>query len=318
MIRIAGQLPRGDDRRELADGETSRLPAWLNVGGDFATGPFLGFNVTNSPDAQIAWLREHKPDYLVTFSELLEHLAFAAGDEKPAESLKGLLSISDQMTSDMLARIERSFSVPARQNYGLNEIGLVAARCEAGRYHVHTENCHVEIIADNGRACAPGEVGRLVVTGLKNWAMPLFRYDTDDLARASDGPCPCGRTLPTFLDIVGRYSRIAFLPEGTLGWVGELRKAIEETPIELVRDLRQFQIHQYRDNSFELRLLSRGPIAEAFEKRLQAAWSAAAPLDQSLVIKSVEAIARAPGGKFQVFTSDFMPSPKDGEARPAG
>jgi len=146
MIRIAAQLPRGEDRQELPYGKTQHLPAWLNVGGDFATGPFLGFSVTTSPESQIAWLREHKPDYLVTFSESLEHLAFTAGDKKPAESLKGLLAISDQMTADMRAHVERSFGAAVHQNYGLNEVGLVAARCEAGRYHVHTEACHVEII----------------------------------------------------------------------------------------------------------------------------------------------------------------------------
>ncbi len=51
----------------------------------------------------------------------------------------------------MRTHIERSFGVPAHQNYGLNEVGLVAARCEAGRYHVHAENCHVEIIGEDGR-----------------------------------------------------------------------------------------------------------------------------------------------------------------------
>lgn len=318
MIRLAGQLPRGEGRREMPDGQTISLPAWLNVGGDFATGPFLGFNVTNSPDDQIAWLRHHKPDYLVTFSESLEHLAFTAAGAQPAESLKGLLAISDQLTPDMRTRVESSFGVRVQQNYGLNEIGLVAARCEAGRYHVHTENCHVEIVGENGKACAPGDIGRLIVTGLKNWAMPLFRYDTDDLARASDGACPCGRTLPSFQEIVGRYSRMAFLPDGSWRLAEKLRAAIEEAPLKFVRDLRQFQIHQYRDNGFELRLVSRAPIGDAFAQRLQRAWSAAAPRpDQTLTIKQVDAIARSPGGKFQAFTSDFMPS-TNSEAMPAG
>jgi len=152
-------------------------------------------------------------------------------------------------------------------------------------------------------------VGRLIVTGLKNWAMPLIRYDTDDLAKAVDGACPCGRTLPAFADIVGRYSQTAFLPEGTLGLVEGLRGAIDETPHPLTQGLRQFQIHQCRDDSFELRLVSRKPIAEAFVERLQKAWSAHAPRpEQSLVIKRVDLIARSPGGKFQAFTSDFIPA----------
>ena len=318
MIRLSSHLPRAENRRELTNGETQRLPAWLHVGGDFDTGPFLGFNVTNSPEEQIAWLRENQPDYLLTYSETLEHLAFTAAGETPATGIRGLMAISEQLTPSMRDHVERGFGLRVQQNYGLNEIGLVAVRCDSGRYHVHTENCHVEIIGDDGRACSPGQTGRLIVTGLKNWAMPLFRYDTDDLAQAADGPCPCGRTLPAFTDVVGRYSRIAFLPEGSLGLVGALRTAIEEMPIELVRDVRQFQIHQFRDDRFEVRLVSRAPLAETFGQRLRDAWAIAAP-GRPLVIKRVEGIARSPGGKFQAFTSDFMPAPdrREGSARRA-
>ena len=103
----------------------------------------------------------------------------------------------------MREHIERSFGCPIHQNYGLNEIGLVATRCDAGRYHVHSEHCIVEIVGPDGRSVAPGETGRLIVTGLNNWAMPLLRYDADDLGTAVEGPCPCGRTLPSFGDVVG-------------------------------------------------------------------------------------------------------------------
>ena len=308
MIRLSSHLPRDKNGRELANGETLKMPAWLHVGGDFDTGPFLGFNVTNSPEDQIAWVRANKPDYVLTYSETLEHLAFTAAGETPATGVRGLIAISEQLTPSMRDHIERGFGLRVQQNYGLNEIGLVAVRCESGRYHVHTENCHVEVIGDDGRACSPGQTGRLIVTGVKNWAMPLLRYDTDDLAVAADGRCPCGRTLPAFADVVGRYSRIAYLPDGSLGLVGALRTAIEDMPVELVRDVRQFQIHQYRDDSFEVRLVSRAPVAEKFGQRLRNAWAIAAP-GRSLAIKQVDEIPRSAGGKFQAFTSDFMPTP---------
>jgi phenylacetate-CoA ligase len=308
MIRLPSQLPRHPDGRELADGETQMLAGWINIDADFNTGPFLGFAVTNPPDVQLDWLRRHGPDYLLSYSESLEHLAFTAGGEKPFANLKGLVAISEQMTPTMRAHIERSFGAKVHQNYGLNEVGVVAGRCEEGRYHVHNEHCHVEILASDGRTCAPGEIGRLIVTTLKNWAMPLLRYDTDDLAQAARGPCPCGRTLPSFADVVGRYSRIAYLPEGTLGLVGAFRGAIESLPPELVRALRQFQIHQHRDGSFELRLVASAPLPADVTERLRAAWQRLSVRpEQVLAIRQVQQIARSPGGKFQVFTSDFMP-----------
>lgn len=255
-IRLASQMPRLSDGTHLPDGVTHSLPGWQFCGTFFETGPAIFFNVTNPVDQLIHWLQTHRPRYLMTYPETLEHLVFAAGGDAPFEGLKAAFAVSEQLTPAMRRRIEGAFGCPVHQAYGLNEIGSVAFRCQAGRYHVHTEHCLVEIVDDHGRPCVPGAVGRIIVTGLNNPAMPLIRYDTDDMAEMLDGPCPCGRTLPSFGEVAGRYSRIAFLPEGTLGYVGAIREALEAMPRDLARNLRKFQVHQFRDNKFELRLLS--------------------------------------------------------------
>ena len=309
-IRLASQLPKLDKNALPGDGETFHFPAWQYLEADFRTGPFVGFSVTNPVESQIAFLRRERPDYLVSYSESLEHLTFAAGDERPVDSLKAVIAISEQLTSGMRERVARGFGVPIHQGYGLNEIGLVACRCEVGRYHVHVEHCLAEILNERGQACAPGETGRVVVTAFGNAAMPLLRYDTGDLAEAVSGDCPCGRTLPAFGEIIGRYSRIAFLPDGTLGLVDILRSAVEAMPVELAHGLRQFQIHQFRDRGFELRLAVRAPLPAGFAARVRSAWDEnEATGGQPLAIIEVEEIARLPGGKFQVFTSDYMPVP---------
>jgi len=311
-IRLSNQLPPGPDGRPLADGVSGSAPAWPLVGAFFQTGPFFYFSVTNPIEEHWAWLERHRPNYLLSYSETLEYLARVRGEGGGLDELKGLLAISEQLTPDMRRTIQKVFAVPLHQNYGLNEVGLVASRCpEGGRYHVHAEHCLVELVDEGGRPCAPGEVGKVLVTNLTNLAMPLVRYDTDDLAEAVEGPCPCGRTLPSFGRVVGRYSRIAFLPKGTLDYVAAVREALEQMPPGLSRHLRRFQVHQYRDGSFELRLVATAPLPGAFVKRVQAAWQAAArsgpPAPLRLV--RVERIERSPGGKFQDFTSEFVPAP---------
>lgn len=310
-IRIASQLPRCADGMPLQDGETCCLPSWPLVGDYFETGPFFGYGITNPLNSQREWLERHRPQYLLSYSESLEHLAFACQQCRPPDSLRGLHAISEQLTPDMRLRIERTFGVPISQNYGLNEVGIVASRCpEGGRYHVHAEHCLVEIVDECGGPCRGGQVGRMLVTGLTNFAMPLVRYDTDDLAEAVDGPCRCGRTLPSFGEVVGRYSRIAFLPEGTLGHVAAVREALAQMPPEFSRDLRQFQVHQYRDLSFEMRVVTVNALPSGFTERIQQAWRAAvSPHHISLRITNVDRIPRSEGGKFQDFTSDFMPPP---------
>ena len=178
------------------------------------------------------------------------------------------------------------------------------------RYHVHSEHCVVEIVDQEGQPCPPGEPGRIAVTALRNLAMPLIRYDTDDLAEAVTGPCPCGRTLPAFVGLFGRYRRHASLPAGSYSLFMTLLEAVGEMPNSLVRNLRQFQVHQYRDGRIELRLAIVDPLPAAFYDRIHAAWAEGiGDRTETLTIVEVDDIPRPPNGKFQSFTSDYMADP---------
>jgi phenylacetate-CoA ligase len=308
-IRLPGQMPVDAQGNALPDGATLHAPRWLYAGTWFETGPHVFFSVLNAVERQLEWLAAERPDYLQSYSETLEHLVFACGGSWPVPGIRKLNAISEQLTPSMRRLVESVTRAPVEQGYGLNEIGLVATRCAADRYHVHVEHCLVEIVDDAGEACAPGRTGRIIVTALRNPAMPLIRYDTGDLAEAVAGPCPCGRTLPAFGEIAGRYSRIAWLPEGTLGRVATLRAALETMPPETARNLRQFQVHQFRDGRYALRLVAAGPLPEAFAARVRREWVAAGGAEGALDIVLVGEIPRAPGGKFQDFTSDFVPLP---------
>lgn len=312
VIRLPSQLPLTPERRPLSLGQTLNLPAWPLVGNFFQTGPTRCFSVFNPVDHQAEWLDRTRPDYVMSYPETFEHLAFAYQNRPRPDYPRGLLAISEQLTPGMRRRIAATFGAPIHQNYGLNEIGIVASRCrEGGRYHVHAEHCLVEIVDGDGRACRAGETGRILVTTLTNPAMPLIRYDTGDLAETTEGACPCGRTLPSFGEVKGRYSRIAFLPEHTLGYVAAIRQALEEMAPELSANLRQFQVHQFRDQGFELRLVAPGGLPPAFAARINAAWQAAvAGTVLPLRLLEMNHIPRAPGGKFQDFTSDFFPPPE--------
>lgn len=312
-IRTPGQIPQVSGSRDLELGEGAPFPHWPNVGPYFETGESFGFNCWNPVDDKRDWLNALEPDYLTTYPETMEHIAFAAAEVPLVKSFKGLHGISEMMTPDMARRIERAFETPVDQNYGLSEIGVVAVKCrEGGRYHVHDEFAVVEIVDEDGRPVAPGETGRLLVTCLENLAMPLIRYDTGDLATALSGDCPCGRTLPSFGAIVGRYYRIAFLPDGTFQKVYVLRDAFETMTEDVAAPLRMFQVQHYRDDSFELRLVATRPLSDALVAHFFEAWEAAlGPEAPPLRVVQVDDIPRGPGGKFHDFMSEFFPSPDD-------
>ena len=320
VIRTADNIPRLPDGRPFPEGKTARDPAWPSVGRYFKTGPYIGFVKSNPMERKVEWLEEHRPDYLQTATGLMEHLALAFQDRPPPDGLRGLNAISEPLTPGMRERIEKTFGVPVHQNYGMNEVGVIAAYCREGkRYHVHTEHCLVEIVDEDGNPCAPGKYGRLLVTVLTNDAMPLIRYDGDDMAQAVDGPCPCGRTLPSFGPVLGRYSKIAVVPPEILHVVNALRETMERLPPALSRNLREYQVHRRRGGDFELRLVVAQALPAAFATHIQGAWSAAIgsrPLTLSVV--EVDHIPLAPSGKFFHFTSDFVSSPVPGAATDGG
>lgn len=310
-IRPAKDLPPRPDGKLVELGEVSGTDAWPGVGGYFATGPFYGFQRANPMEIQKRWLGSIQPEYIVAQCADLEQLALAYQAEVIPAGLQGILGVTQQMTPDMLARIERSFGVPVEQNYGLNEIGLVASRCpEAGRYHVHAEHCLLEIVDGEGNPCRRGERGRILVTGLGNLAMPLLRYDTDDLAEVSDSPCPCGRTLPSFGRIHGRYRRLNSLPAGTMDFFMAVEHTLSDLPTELTKSLRQYQLHQFLDGHFELRVVAVATLPAAFTEKIMDSWKKVESRDPvELKIVEVDQIPRPPSGKFQNFTSDFVPPP---------
>ena len=320
VIRTVDNIPRLPDGRPFPEGKTARNPTWPVVGTYFKTGPYIGFVKSNPMERKVEWLEEHRPDYLQTGTALMEHLALAFQDRPPPDGLRGLNAISEPLTPGMRERIEKTFGVPVHQNYGMNEAGVIAGYClEGRRYHVHTEHCLVEIADEEGTPCAPGKYGRLLVTVLTNDAMPLIRYDGDDMAQAVDGPCPCGRTLPSFGPVLGRYSKIAVLPPEILYAVNALRETMERLPPALSGNLREYQVHRRRDGDFELRLVVAQALPAEFATRIQDAWGVAIgsrPLTLSVV--EVDHIPLAPSGKFFHYTSDFESSPASGAAPDRG
>ena len=88
--------------------------------------------------------------------------------------------------------------------YTCQEAGYLALQCpDYPHFHVQSENVLLEVVDDVGQPCGPGEVGRVLITSLNNFATPLIRYELGDYAEVG-APCPCGRGLPVLKRIMGR------------------------------------------------------------------------------------------------------------------
>ncbi|MFT5483725.1 MAG: phenylacetate-coenzyme A ligase PaaK-like adenylate-forming protein [Halieaceae bacterium] len=72
-------------------------------------------------------LLEQLPEYLITYPPSLEALVYAA-QGLPVDSLRALRVIGATLTPGMRHRIESATGITVQENYGLNEIGLIANR----------------------------------------------------------------------------------------------------------------------------------------------------------------------------------------------
>ena len=73
----------------------------------------------------------------------------------------------------------------------------------------------VEIVDDQGRPCLPGQPGRVLLTNLQGYAMPLLRYEIGDLAEWGE-PTGCGIHLPVLSRIWGRNRSFVRRPDGSV------------------------------------------------------------------------------------------------------
>ena len=185
----------------------------------FHTGPLATLNVRTSIEKQLDWLVQQNPDYLITHASnllALAELSLRRGIRLPR--LRQARSFSEALRSDLRETVNRAWGVTVADVYSCEEAGHIALQCPHNEhYHVQSENLLVEILDEAGQPCKPGDTGRVVITTLHNFAMPLIRYALDDYAVVG-GPCSCGRTLPVLAKIHGRRRNMIVLPDGQQHW----------------------------------------------------------------------------------------------------
>ena len=230
--------------------------------------------------------------------QALIHRSLEVG-AKPAR-LRDVRSMGEILEPGLRVLCQREWGVPVRDNYSCEELATLALTCpEHDHLHVQAERALVEILDDESNPCAPGETGRVVVTGLVNFATPLIRYDIGDRAIAGP-PCPCGRGLGVIERIVGRERLPIVLPSGD-----RLFPVLDAESLLLKGGVRQYQLVQTSVETIDIKLVANQPLAEQDEADIRSHLQRnfGHPFQMNFIY--VDEIAREPGGKFQIFKSEL-------------
>jgi len=132
-----------------------------------------------------------------------------------APSVETVVVGGEQLFEEQRALLRQVFGVEPFSRYSSFENFDIAMECEAhAGMHVAAEDLIVEIVDDGGHPVEPGRQGRVLITSLHEYGMPLIRYDTDDESSFVPDACACGRTLPRLSDVVGKTGNTIYTPSG--------------------------------------------------------------------------------------------------------
>jgi phenylacetate-CoA ligase len=267
----------------------------------YLSGPMVQFDILRPLAEQLAWLAREEPRYLLTYpTNLRALLEMARAEGVRPKRLEQVATIAESGDADLPALCREVWGVPALDIYSARETGILAAQCGDGRpYHLHPEAAYVEILDEAGRPREAGETGRVVVTVLHNFAMPLIRYDIGDYAEAG-GACPCGRALPTLARIVGRKRNMFVLPSGERFWPF----AFKVGALNAIAPIRQIQLVQKTTRRIEVRLVAPRPLDGSQQARLRAHLASVIGHPFEFDIVPVAAIPRSAGGKYEDYISE--------------
>lgn len=284
--------------RAARDERGIALPNWATAIAEvFPNGPACILHSGNTLDLQADWLARQDPDYLLTLASNLLELARELrrrGIRLPR--LREARTFGDVLQPGARAECTALLGVKVVDMYSAQEAGYLALQCPHHHsYHVQSEGAIVELLDEAGRPCAEGRIGRVVVTPLHNFAMPMLRYEIGDYAEAG-APCPCGRGLPVIRRVLGRERNLAMTPDG--------RKYYPSFAAEVwagIAPIRQIQLVQKAPRRIEVRLAAARDLDAGEKDGLAAALRKSLGHPYEFEFVRLEAIPRAASGKYEDF-----------------
>ena len=263
-----------------------------------SSGPMWLMHSSTAIEEQLDRLCDVHPDYLMTLPSNLRELSLLAAGRGTRPIGMGIRTFGESVGEELRELVRESFGVPLVDIYSASETGYLALQCPLGGcYHVNAETVLLEVLDDDGLPCQPGGVGRVVVTTLHNFALPLIRYEVGDYAEVG-GLCPCGRGLPVLTRILGRVRGMAVTPDGSRFWPSFPGESWMH-----VAPIRQLQLIQTARDRIEVTYAMERMLNDDEERQLTAALRSSLGFPYRMTCRWVDRIPRSPNGKFEDFIS---------------
>jgi len=239
--------------------EDKSLPSWGGIYHHLGyRGRYEKRSIANrSARSHLDWLQKIAPKYLRISPFLVEQIAKVANSASKPIKIDQIISVSERVSPAQRRIVEEVFGAKIIDRYSCEEVGMIALQCPL-HDHLHALSPHVlvEIVDENNNHCVPGVPGRVLVTNLFSYAMPIIRYDLGDIAEWGT-QCNCGINWPVIKNLWGRVRNIVTLPNGEKFPMPFLGDDLAKIP-----DIREFRLQQYRGHEIEMEVVSHSPLSK--------------------------------------------------------
>jgi len=166
------------------------------------------------------------PSFLMTLINKAEEMGH---DFRKDFYLKSALVGAEMLPESLRRTFEDKYGINTHQIFSTAELLLLGYECgEKSGWHV-PEEVYIEIAdPETGEPVAAGEIGEVVVTPF-NPIFPLIRFAIGDLSRLNLEACPCGRTSPRLMGLLGRVGE-AVKARGMFIHPNQVRMVVQKFP----------------------------------------------------------------------------------------
>lgn len=248
-------------------------------------------------------LMRFSPRFIRCFPNSLSIFTNFVLDEKlPVPEIEAISCTGENIYQWQKDLFESVWGARVFERYGTKECGVISGEDNSNEGQaIFTEGVYVELVDDTGKSVEPGEIGRVILTDLFNYAMPLIRYEIGDLAALlveSDVERDIG--FPRFDKILGRDRDIIVATDGTKRPGYLFVEEISDAGLDA-----KFQIVQKSIGSVEVRVVSESIESKAvanITKRFEALLGRGGKVD----FIRVDDIPRDPSGKYRYVVSELV------------
>jgi phenylacetate-CoA ligase len=254
---------------------------------------------TNLP-AYFEALAAFKPAVLDGYPSTLYILAkylLSRGETFP---LRAAVTSSETLYDFQRTAIEQAFACRVFDYFALAERAVFSNECDRHEgHHIAMEYGLAEVVDADGSPVSRGTAGRLVGTTLHNLAMPLIRYETNDMTSLLDRQCSCGRGLEMMDEVTTKAEDVLTLKDGRL-----ISPSVLTHPFKPLDCIEGSQIVQKAADHVVIRIVAGQDYRPSLSDHLVHEFKARLGNDVRIEVQLVPRLEPSRNGKFKWVVSE--------------